>query len=988
MSAPSKVLVGELRRSPLLMRSLCWMVLLVFVSHLATPTIVAAREAVRDSSKAAALGPRASNSRDLAEFMDGLRLRIDPRHAVRQSAALRADEVGDLRTRLAQIRAGIDADLTDEAALLDRSGMPEEVRQRQLQSAAEVRARLGRFEHALTALGDEDQATRQAREADFIALLDEYAPLRLPDDMGQPGSFAQQPVKDLPREREADFAEAIPAGLRGSDDFDDPAYLASLAEVELTSAIRARAAELGHDPVAIYHFVRNAIEWQPSWGGQQSAELTLAARRGNAQDISALLIALLRASDIPARYVLGSVDVPADRFINWVGDFDTVQAAATFAASGGIPTTTVTSGGRISAVRIEHVWVEAAIGFHPSRGSVDGAPDRWLALDASYKQYEYLPGMNGAALSGVDFGGMVEAFVQSGTVNESEGWSQGFDYAIVDAAQSQVARTILARIEAMEAPVSGDVMRGRRSVVKEAPVLPSALPYPALVRGASFAELPDTLRVRVTLGLQPDYFGDFAHQATLPLYRLNQKNIAISFRPATAADASALTALFPTSPGIGDPVLPGFLPNAIRVAPEIRMDGEVLLTGTALGLGAELTSGYRFRQGSRQWGANDEIVAGSYLALGVVGSNLAETTFTTLKQRLTATRSIVAAGDQVALATLDRERVLGDLFSAGILGYYAQYAGLADAQSLAARISHRLSPSAGTYGYEPYQRTFFGLVRGVESQGVFMNLRIARVIGSANGSTAGIADFNRQAGILSSALEHMIPEQQFGGLNAVTEGYSFSAVRLIDRALRQGQRLYSINRNNVGALAGVQLDSFTRAEISSYVAAGREVHVHAQPMTLGAWRGTGYYALDPLSGDGTYKISGGKNGGGNTDVGFIDFTFAVFEQPGLLLPECTGSFLEMTINNFFATNEAIFGLFAPPLMTLLTAGAVASEVNGMTAITAIRLSFVNPTFLLGNILLALMTALINFILVSIVWEIGLLIGSAVSAAFCRKGEDP
>src|SRR5690606_28941536 len=123
------------------------------------------------------------------------------------------------------------------------------------------------------------------------------------------------------RETEAEFAASVPAALRGSDDFDDPAYLASAAEVELTDAIRAKAAELGHDPVAIYHFVRNEIEWQASWGGQQSAELTLGARRGNAQDISTLLIALLRASDIPARYVLGSVDVPVDRFINWVGDF-------------------------------------------------------------------------------------------------------------------------------------------------------------------------------------------------------------------------------------------------------------------------------------------------------------------------------------------------------------------------------------------------------------------------------------------------------------------------------------------------------------------------------------------------------------------------------------------------------------------------------------------------------------------------------------------
>ena len=43
--------------------------------------------------------------------------------------------------------------------------------------------------------------------------------------------------------------------------------------------------------------MRNTIDWQPTWGGQQSAELTLQTRRGNAMDISTMLIALLRAAN-------------------------------------------------------------------------------------------------------------------------------------------------------------------------------------------------------------------------------------------------------------------------------------------------------------------------------------------------------------------------------------------------------------------------------------------------------------------------------------------------------------------------------------------------------------------------------------------------------------------------------------------------------------------------------------------------------------------
>ena len=85
-------------------------------------------------------------------------------------------------------------------------------------------------------------------------------------------------------------------------------------------------------------------------------------------DIAGLTIALLRASKIPARYVHGTIDVPAADFKNWAGGFTNITAAADFASSGGIPITSIVSGGQISQVRLEHIWVEAAIDYFPSRG--------------------------------------------------------------------------------------------------------------------------------------------------------------------------------------------------------------------------------------------------------------------------------------------------------------------------------------------------------------------------------------------------------------------------------------------------------------------------------------------------------------------------------------------------------------------------------------------------------------------------------------------
>src|SRR5581483_2453069 len=99
----------------------------------------------------------------------------------------------------------------------------------------------------------------------------------------------------------------------------DPAYLAETTEVVLTDAIKAKAQELEYNPVKIYHWVRNHVEWLPTWGATQDADVTLGSQRGNAFDIASLLIALLRASGIPARYVHGTIEVPADKFKNWAG---------------------------------------------------------------------------------------------------------------------------------------------------------------------------------------------------------------------------------------------------------------------------------------------------------------------------------------------------------------------------------------------------------------------------------------------------------------------------------------------------------------------------------------------------------------------------------------------------------------------------------------------------------------------------------------------
>jgi hypothetical protein len=102
----------------------------------------------------------------------------------------------------------------------------------------------------------------------------------------------------------------------------------------------------------------------------------------------------------------------------------------------------VSSGGVVTKMRIEHLWVEAAIDYQPSRGAKNFAADSWVQFDPSYKQYEYLQGLDAISISGIDPEQLAQDFTNSGTINEAEGWVMGFDSAILENAQIQ-AQTAL-----------------------------------------------------------------------------------------------------------------------------------------------------------------------------------------------------------------------------------------------------------------------------------------------------------------------------------------------------------------------------------------------------------------------------------------------------------------------------------------------------------------------------------------------------------------
>ena len=108
-----------------------------------------------------------------------------------------------------------------------------------------------------------------------------------------------------------------------------------------------------------------------------------------------------------------------------------------------------------------------------------------------------------------------------------------------------------------------------------------------------------------------------------------------------------------------------------------------------------------------------------------------------------------------------------------------------------------------------------------------------------------------------------MPEQMIDDADPNTPAAdAFSAVKALQKAAAQGQRIYQLTQANQSAtLANIHHDPATMDEISNALATGREVITHTDPVSVPGYSGAGYIILDPVTGEGAYKIGGGANGG-------------------------------------------------------------------------------------------------------------------------------
>ncbi|BBB60564.1 hypothetical protein UNDKW_2291 [Undibacterium sp. KW1] len=611
--------------------------------------------------------------------------------------------------------------------------------------------------------------------------------------------------------------------------------IAETEDVQLTPAIKAQAAALNNNPVQIYNWVRNNISFIPSYGSIQGSELTLQNKRGNAFDTASLLIALYRSAGIPARYVYGTIDVPADKVMNWVGGVTKIEAAQSLLGQGGIPNTGLINGGTIAAIRMEHVWVEAFVDYSPSRGAINKNPSTWVPMDASFKQYEFTPQVDLLKTVKFDPVAFKQTFQKTAVVDANGSRFSGGDSSAIaneiEEFQSKVTawRQSVGDVEAL------DKLQGKKTIRSiSSPILYGALPYKIVVQASEFQNLPANLRWGITLeyfagendGLQSAVFSK-----SISLPQLGNKKLGLTFDAATNADAALLQSLRAENAAS----LPAYLVSGI---PKLTLDGASIASGQAVQFGTRQTVVLTMTDpiGAHGQAINYEITTGDETVFAINSSGVSQAM---LDDRL---------------AKFASNNASENLQTVSLMFWYLHDT---NDQIIAAtqKVTAFRLPSVGAFGSPLTTSYFFGIPRSAAYKGRYADVKRVLIAATTNDGKVPVS-FMAQSGLQGSDFEGLAFDATFNR----PVGSGGSATRLINRARESGLAILRITSNNQADLQALAIPAEVKADIQNAIATGKEAIVPEGVMS-GSWHGIGYILTDPTTGAGAYMINGGYNGG-------------------------------------------------------------------------------------------------------------------------------
>jgi pimeloyl-ACP methyl ester carboxylesterase len=610
--------------------------------------------------------------------------------------------------------------------------------------------------------------------------------------------------------REPAATPVVKPAYKGGDRSVFAADTATTPEAPISKEIVDLAQSLQWNPVLIYEWVKNNVETEWYWGSMKGAEETLRQKSGNDADQAALLVALLRSANFPARYIKGTIEFfpDLDKARNLTG-LDDPAKIATFLQKAGIPFKPVIAGGKIDNFRIEHIWVETYLSYSNSRGAIDdGMGKTWLGLDTSIKPPGYTR-TNGIGLPTDliasfrdDYLASLQQLTPLDYIKQKAG-----DYLTTNQPGKQW----------------NDLLDQQAIIPNILKIIPSTLQFPQIAITGEYQTLPDELKHKVAFTATTG--GNDLFTITLDAHKLSNRRIALKAEPETVEDQNTIDSF-------GG--LDNTPPYLVRLRPVLTIDGErMIVAQDGLPMGGDYTLNIDVITPNGTERITSSQINGNLSVIGVVAQ---------LSTKSTNDTKIVESDD--AETILHKEAI-------SYIGRWNK-----DEDDLAALLGQRVSRptvSIATVGAQLEVTQLLDTPHDVQWKGLFLDAGYRRI--ESVGRNGNERDFMRLSALQGSILENRIFEDDL-------KVDSVSTAKLLQLAATGGTTSVSMDKTTIDTiLPTLALDDTVKSDITNAVNQGLTVTIPQTEVTYQNWTGIGYIKEDPTTGESGWMLSGRVAGG-------------------------------------------------------------------------------------------------------------------------------
>jgi len=607
----------------------------------------------------------------------------------------------------------------------------------------------------------------------------------------------------------------------------DTADLSESPGVQFSDPLRLKAKELEFDPIRIFNFVRNEIRTEWYAGAVKGGEVTLLSRSGNDVDQAALLVALMRLSGVPSRFVHGVVELPLDHLRSAFGTALDSEALRALRLSG-VGHTPLVRGGKVAAVRAERTWVSIKLPYSNYRGTIVDASGRiWLPLDPAFKDLDYADPRAVLAEMGLSAAARADQYLRL-----------DHDDTLLDQLRLEAKTHLQSTSPGL---LYDDVIAGPSVRGGDTGYLPTTLPYAVEQVNSESAQIAPALiqEIRFQIHSADDPTSAIILDETRPLFDVYNRRVTITYIPASEDDHELVRAFGGLS------ATPAFL---IKVRPQLKLNGQLVATaseGMPVGVGHRLA--LTLSSPSLSETLEKTLISTSYHAIAVTMGD----TLLTLDAEDSPTDTEFAAArilSQAALRYHDTweraELELGALSAVSIVRPLPAVTFASNAVTIDFLLD------------QPQQV----LWRGVELDA---GLRIVEAI-KRTAQSYDTASWYRLSALEGSILEHHLFERDF-------QVESISTDKVIALANQQGIEVVQLDSQNVATeITRLTHSAAVVDDISNRVFQGLTVTTPLSPLTHVDWSGSAWIAQDEQTGAAGYFLSGGIAGGATASLNWFN----------------------------------------------------------------------------------------------------------------------